>query len=290
MDHIDLLILKVLSEEKNITKAAKRMFISQPALTRRFKNMERDFKTTLMLRVPNGIILTPQGEELLHFAEETLLQLKKAKERIQGMGEHIQGSLFLGVSSIFANYELPQLLKHFLKLYPEVDVSLKTGHSMQISRMLQKDEISLAILRGDLHWDEEKYLLYEDPICLVSSNMINLQDLPKSPRIVANTAIQAQVDEWWHETFSSPPAKTIEVDSLDTCRQMVLNGLGWSIMPKIGLKKYDHNLYTQNLYLTNGLPLIRRTWLVYRNIYGELPIVRTFAEYTKKYFLKNPIG
>lgn len=287
MDHIDLLILKNLSEERNITKTAERMFISQPALTRRLKNMEREIKATLVLRIPNGVVLTPQGEEFLRYAERTLLQFKKFKEHIQGMNENILGSLSLGVSSVFAHYELPQLLKHFLELYPDVEFSLKTGHSIKINRMLQKDEVSLAILRGDFHWDEKKHLLYEDPICLVSSKSLKLQDLTKNRRIVAKSAIQTQIDEWWHQTFSCPPATTIEVDSLDTCRQMVLNGLGWSIMPKIGLKSYD-NLYTQNLYLANGTPLVRRTWLVYRSIYLELPSVRAFVEFTQKHFKNHP--
>lgn len=283
MYNIDWLILKTISEEKNITKAAERLFISQPALTRRLKNLENEFKTTLVLRTPNGIVFTPQGLELLAYAEKTLLEFKQLSERIQKMENKVQGTLFLGVSSVFAHYELPKLLKSFSVTYPGVEISLKTGHSLKINRMLQKDEISLGILRGDYHWEEEKLLLNEEPICLVSSQPLELKDLPKQPRILANSSVQNLAEEWWHQNFQRSPAVTTEVDSIDTCRQMVLHGLGWAILPAIGLKQHN-NLYTKNLYLHDGTPLVRRTWLMYRNIYLQLPTIRAFIEHLKKHF------
>lgn len=281
----DWLILKILAEEKKITKAAERLFISQPALTRRLKNLETQFKTSLVIRTPNGIIFTPQGEELLTYAEKTLLEIKQLSEQIQSMETKVKGTLFLGVSSVFAHYELPQLLKSFLEIYPEVEVSLKTGHSLKVNSMLQKDEISLGILRGDYSWEEEKVLLNEEPICLVSSKPIELKNLPKSPRIIANSSVQNQAEEWWHQFFSVSPAVTMEVDSIDTCRQMVLHGLGWAILPAIGLKQYNHNdLHIRRLYFKDGTPLVRRTWLMYRSSHLNLPTICAFIEHMKKHF------
>ncbi|MEN6567784.1 MAG: LysR family transcriptional regulator [Veillonellales bacterium] len=283
MYNVDWLILKTISEEKNITKAAERLYITQPAVTRRLKNMENEFKANLVLRTPGGILLTPQGEELLAYAKKTLLEFKQVKERIQSMENKVQGSLFLGVSSDLSHYELPEILKNFLEIYPDAEVSLKTGRSQKVLRMLQKDEISLAILNGDHHWDGEKCLLREDPICLVSSKPITLKDLPHSPRIVASSSMQSQIDEWWHQTFYCSPVATMEVDSIDSCRQMVLHGLGWAILPSIGLKQYD-KVFSKNLYWEDGTPLVRRTWLMYRSSYLQLPIVCAFAEHVKKHF------
>ena len=85
MDHKDWEILKMLSEEKNVTKAAERLYISQPALTYRLKNMEKEFGTKLVVRNPNGILLTHQGEYLLAYALEMIQKLQDTKERIKNM-------------------------------------------------------------------------------------------------------------------------------------------------------------------------------------------------------------
>jgi len=285
MDDKDWVILKTISEEKNITKAAERLYLSQPALSYRLKNLEKEFGAKIMLRNTNGIVFTPQGEHLLGYALGMLTQLAIAKERIQNMENKIQGILRIGTSSIFAHYELPGILKGFLERYPDVDISLKTGLSSQINKMLQKEEFAVAILRGDYFWPEEKYMLQEEHLCLASSSMIDLQDLPHRPRINYGTdsSLRVMLEDWWREIFSGPPMVTMEVDSMDTCRQMVLHGLGWAILPMIGLKQHD-SLYTQELYWRDGTPVLRRSWMLYRNSSLELSAVRAFIDYLKKYY------
>lgn len=285
MDDKDWIILKTISEERNITKAADRLYLSQPALTYRLKNLEKEFDTKIVLRNPNGVLLTPQGEYLLAYTKEMLLQFQKVKDRIQNTRTKVQGTLRLGSSSIFAHYELPQILKGFLELYPEVEISLKTGLSHKVNRMLQKEEISIAILRGDYFGGEEKYLLREEPICLVSSNPISFAALPKHPRInyVTDSTLQMIVEEWWRQSFSCPSFISMEVDSMDTCRQMVLNGLGWAILPAMGLRQHDV-LNTHELHWHSGKSLVRKTWLMYHTTSVELSAVKAFIEYIKETF------
>ncbi|MBP2626940.1 MAG: transcriptional regulator, LysR family [Firmicutes bacterium] len=285
MDDKDWTILKTLSEEKNITKAAERLYISQPALSYRLKNLEKEFGAKIVLRNTTGIVFTPQGEHLLKYALEMLTQLAIAKERVQNMKNKVQGTLRIGTSAIFAHYELPGILKGFLDRYPDVDISLKTGLSSRINKMLQKEEFAVAILRGDYFWPEEKHILQEEHICLASPNVIDLQDLPNLPRINYGTdsSLRVMLEDWWRENFSFPSTITMEVDSMDTCRQMVLHGLGWAILPLIGLKSHD-SLYIRNLYWRDGTPVLRRTWMLYRNSSLELSAVHAFTDYLKEYY------
>ena len=285
MDDKDWTIIKIISEEKSITKAAVRLYMSQPALSYRLKNLEKEFGAKIVLRNTTGVVFTQQGEYLLDYALKMLTQLTIAKERIQNMENTIQGTLRIGTSSIFAHYELPGILKGFLERYPKVDISLKTGLSSQINKMLQKEEFAVAILRGDYFWPEEKHLLQEEHICLASSNVIALQDLPDRPRINYRTdsSLQVMLEDWWRERFPCPPKITMEVDSMDTCRQMVFHGLGWAILPFSGLKQHD-SLNTQELYWCDGKPLLRRTWLLYRNSSLELSAVHAFINYLKDYY------
>ncbi|MBP2667722.1 MAG: transcriptional regulator, LysR family [Firmicutes bacterium] len=223
MDDKDWLILKTIAEEKNITKAADRLYISQPALTYRLRNLEKEFAAKLVSRHPSGVILTPQGESVLAYAQEMLLQLRKTKERVQNMENKVQGTLRLGTSSVFAHYLLPPILKTFLEKYPDVEVSL--------------------------------YL--------------------------TDSSLEPMIQEWWRESFSEPPHIPMKVDNMDTCRQMVLHGLGWAILPAIGLRQQGAP-FTQELYWRNGEPLRRRTWMIYPTAALDLSAVAAFTEYMKK--------
>lgn len=283
MDNKDWMILKTIAEEKTITKAAERLYISQPALTYRLKNLETEFGAQIVSRHPGGVAFTPQGEYLLAYAEEMLLELQKAKEHVKNMENKVQGKLRLGSSSVFAHYDLPQILKGFLDRYPDVEVSLKTGLSQQVYRMLQKEEVSIAIIRGDYLWAEEQFLIREEPICLVSRQPMELGALPDNPQINYRTdsPLQTMIEEWWRQLFSRPSFISMEVDSMDTCRQMVLRGLGWAILPAIGLRQHD-TLYTRELHWRSGKPLVRRTWLMYQTASMDLLAVQAFIEYIKQ--------
>nr|WP_092071444.1 LysR family transcriptional regulator [Dendrosporobacter quercicolus]NSL49356.1 LysR family transcriptional regulator [Dendrosporobacter quercicolus DSM 1736]SDM26386.1 DNA-binding transcriptional regulator, LysR family [Dendrosporobacter quercicolus] len=285
MDRRDWIILKTIAEEKNMTKAAERLYISQPALSYRLKNMEKKLGAAILIRTANGVSLTQQGEYLLEYVNDMLRQFTRLKETIQNMGGKVQGMLRLGSSTVIAHYKLPAILKEFLDLYPEVEVSLKTGMSQKIYRLLQKDEISVAILRGDFSWDEEKHLLANEPICLVSSQSLKLADLPRRPGLVAQTdaSLQAIFHEWWRQNFDRPPMVTMELDSMETCRQMVCQGLGWAIMPAIGISSH-HELHRQPLYWKNGQPLCRPTWLLCHRSALELSAVQAFVEFVQTAF------
>ena len=283
MDDKDWRILKVIAEEKNITKAAVRLFTSQPALTYRLKNMEEELGTQIVSRVPSGVVFTPQGEYLLAYALEMLRRFDKVKEYIKSMENKVQGALRMGASGVFAHYTLPKMLKGFLEQYPDVEIALKTGLSYQVIRMLEKQEITLAVVRGEHGWEGEKFLLGEEPVCLVSREELDLANLLNKPHIRygTDTTLQKEMDDWWRQNFKEPPHTTMEVNTMDTARQLVLHGLGWTILPAIGLPKND-TLFAKPLFWRDGTPMTRKTWLLCSDGALELLTVRAFIDYLKE--------
>jgi DNA-binding transcriptional LysR family regulator len=287
MTEKDWVLFKTIADEKNITKAAEKLYISQPAITYRLKMMEKEIGAKLLIRTSHGVLLTPEGECFLDYSRDMTLALEKTKEKIQSMTNKVQGTLRLGVSSVFAHYELPTILKEFLTLYPKVELSLKTGLSHRINRLLQRDEISIALLRGDYHWNEYKILIKEEPLCIASTEPINLERLPEKLRITYNTdtPLQSLVDDWCHQFLSSSFASSIEVDSMDTCRQLVIQGIGWAILPQIGLHSME-NLHVYPLKWKDDTLFTRRTWLHSRNGAQDLILLNTFTKFMENYYLK----
>ncbi len=276
----DWILLTTIAEERSITKAADRLFISQPALTYRVKLLEQEFRVQLLIRTPNGVILTPEGEYLLGYAKEMILWLTKTKEGITSFGSKIQGTLRIGSSAIFANYELPQLLHGFRDLYPETEFFLRTGMSGQVLHMLEHEEVTVAVIRGNPIWNGRKHLIFDEPVCLVSREPLRVEDLPDLPRITYGTdsSLKNLVSEWWRATFSKPSIESMMVDNMDTCRRMAQQNLGWAILPSIGLGEFS-DLVLQRLSWPDGTPLIRKTWICYGSYALEIPTARAFIDY-----------
>ncbi|WP_232699972.1 LysR family transcriptional regulator [Brevibacillus daliensis] len=280
MDEKDWLLLRILYEEKNITKAAQQLFMSQPAITYRLQQIEKDFNTQLVSRTKKGVEFTAQGERLVQYSTEMLLQLRKLKEEIINMDGQVRGMLRLGVSGNFARYQFPPLLKQFLVLYPDVEINLLTGWSTEIMQYIHREEIHIGIVRGDHHWLEGKHLLAEEPMCIVSKNEIDIDNLPALPRINYKTdpSLKNTISAWWQEKYDAPPLVTMEVDRIETCKEMVRTELGYAIFPLACLTESDQ-LHYSLLRTSNNEVIKRKTWVIYRKSSMELSIIRAFIEF-----------
>ncbi|WML26352.1 LysR family transcriptional regulator [Neobacillus sp. OS1-33] len=280
MDEKDWNMLVTLFEERNITRAAQKLFISQPALTYRIKQLETEFKTNLIARGKKGIEFTVKGEYLVQYSKEMRNQLRKTKEHISSLDKEVKGTLRLGVSGLFARYQLPVLLKNFLNLYPDVEISLKTGWSSNILQMSQKEEAHVGIVRGPYNWNDNKVLFQKENIFIVSSKKIDVNDLPTHPRVNYKTdqSLRDVIENWWQETFTVSPNVSMEVDRIETCKELVLNGLGYAILPEICIKE-DDALYKEPIVLKNNSFLQRETWILYRDVTLELSQVKAFIDF-----------
>jgi DNA-binding transcriptional LysR family regulator len=280
MNDKDLIALKMVYEERSITKAAARLYISQPSLTYRLQNLEAEFGVKILSRYPEGSFLTAQGEHILKYAEETLEKLALTKEYVRNMEARVQGTLHLGVSHIFAQYKLPPILRKFKDCFPGIEINLKTELSSQLVSLLQRNEVTVAISRENRSWPEKVHALQEEAVCLVSlQSSIRMDELPSHPWIQYKTSTETKMEweNWWGERFSVPP-NLIEVHNRETCIQMVQNGLGWTLIPEICLKNHRF-LFIRPATWKNGNTLSRTTCLLYKDISLERPVVNAFVKF-----------
>lgn len=282
MEDRDWLIVKVLYEHKNITKTAKTLFISQPSLTARIHHIEDEFGVKLIYRGSRGIRFTLEGEYLAKCAQEMLVKVRKIKEQVINMGEDIRGTLRLAAPNYLAKFKLPQLLGLFKEQYPKVEFDLINAWSNEICSLLYSQEIHVGFVRADYGWQGGKHVLHEEPICIASRQKIDFSDLPKLPRIDYNTDYSYKnfLDSWWSENFSQPPQIGMKVSQLDICKGMVVNGLGYGIIPSTILNDSE-NIY--KIYITDkaGKPILRKTWMLYQEEILELKTVKLFIDFAK---------
>jgi len=100
MDTKDCTILKTLAEENNITYAARRLFMTQPALSERIK-LEKEFNCPIINRQARGVEFTYQGQRLVRYAEDLLNSYTSVRQELLAMGSEPRGTLNLGCSNVF---------------------------------------------------------------------------------------------------------------------------------------------------------------------------------------------
>lgn len=289
MNDNDWLILKVLSETGTLTKASNLLFISQPALTYRLHCIEKEFNIKIFERHPKGISITPQGELLIQYAKDMLINLQQLKHSLHKSNIPLEGNLRLGISTIFAKTKLAPLLTQYKKLYPHVKLFLKTGSSVSLlPGLLETNQIDIAIMRNDnFQWDETFFTISEEPWYLIYSHPIEFNKLVNIPFILNETAVKTKSYDiflrWWSEIFSLPMPTPIWVNTIDAVIQFVNSNLGWSIVPKTYLPKHIH-LYSLPLYMNKKL-LLHKTVMAYRTQSINFPAVAAFVELIKKHFL-----
>ncbi|MBS4214600.1 MULTISPECIES: LysR family transcriptional regulator [Neobacillus] len=290
MDEQDWIILKVLYEKKNITKTAESLYISQPSLTKKIQQIEKEYQVEIVKRGTKGVHFTPQGEYLAQCADEMLGRLQQIKDTVIDMGEEVSGTLRLGVSNYITRHKLPHLLKLFREQFPKVNYKVTTGWSRDVFNLVYNRDVHIGMVRGDYQWPDSKILLFEENLCVTSLEKIELRDLPQLPRIEYETdaLLKTMIDNWWSGEFSQPPFIGMEVDKADTCKEMVLNGLGYGILPSVLIQEHQH---LNRIILKNkkGDPIVRKTWMFYHEKSLETKVIKEFVEFVKKLDFKSSI-
>jgi DNA-binding transcriptional LysR family regulator len=287
VDYRDWEILKVLHSKRNITKAARLLFITQPALTNRIKHMQEEFGVQIVTRESRGIHFTPQGEYLVQCADETLARYHRIKEHVRNMsndaGNEVTGTLKLGVSNFFANYELPHILKLFKNQYPHVEFKITTGWSKDIAQLIHNKDVHIGFVRGDYNNKGlRKHVMFEENISIASREPIDMADLPNLPRIhyTGDFLLKQLIDHWWAENYTHRPYISIEVDHVETCKEMVLSGLGYGILSS-GMLSGVEDLNKIDLTDQKGNPILRKTWMYYHKESMEWNVLKAFVNFVE---------
>jgi len=132
----------------NFTKAAKELYISQPAVTRHIHELETAFRLQLFERNGNKIALTSAGKMLPSYSERIFDLYRDMEFELNALAEVHSGILRIGASSTIAQYIIPPILADFHQKFKHVKVQLSTGNTEAIEQALLNKDIELGIVEG----------------------------------------------------------------------------------------------------------------------------------------------
>lgn len=292
MSTTEFQLLSVLAQEMNMRKAAERLFVSQPALSQRLQNIEKQWGTKLFIRTQKGLTLTPSGELVIRYANDVLEQEEQVREQIQSLESKVHGTLKIACATIVGQNWLPKVLKTFVNKYPHAKISLITGWSSEILQSLYDDEVHIGILRGSTDWKGPKIHLFEDSLYLVDKEIQNIEDVLKTDRpfiqFKSDSNYYQEIQDWWHRQFQTTPKRTIVVDQIETCKQMTFNGIGYAILPAITLNESAKDMYKIPLKGDHEERMKRDTWLLGYDSAFQLKQVQAFVKVVNEFLASEP--
>jgi len=247
-------------------RAAEALRISQPAVSARIRMLEESLQATLFLRTRAGISLSPAGKALRPHAEQLLRDLAAARQVVHELCPLALGVLSISAGLSISTYLLPDILKKYQSAHPRVMVSVRSGNSAQVLKMVLDGEVDLGLARSLHHPEVETTSLRDDPLVLVGH--------PKHPAVCKSKARLGEVESWpliFYDRGSSDwtltngmfrragllPNVVLEVETIEACKRMVLRQLGLGFLPMLAVTHELRSGKLRSVEISDAEPLHR---------------------------------
>ena len=165
-DEKDFELLQALADSRNITKAADKLYITQSALSKRIRAIERELGVEL-LPSHQGIRFTPSGEAVLAHSRAAAREMDQMRRNLDALQGVICGTLNAGISIHYALYRLPDAMADYHRTYPNGKLQITTNQSRHLYRQMLEGSLDVAVIRGEYPWDGMQFLLSQENICVI---------------------------------------------------------------------------------------------------------------------------
>ncbi|MEN9952801.1 MAG: hypothetical protein RLZZ520_1069 [Bacteroidota bacterium] len=259
------IFLKVV-ETQSITKTAEALHLSQPAVSIQLKNFQQQFYIPLIEIINKKVFVTEFGLEIAESAQTILNELNTIDQRLHKYKGLLTGTIKISSVST-GKYVIPYFLSDFLKKNESVELRLDVSNKTKVIESLEKNETDFALVSVmPKHLQLNKIELMPNLLFLVGNSeglkekkqtsKLVLESLPLIYREEGSATRNAM--EKFIEKNKINVRKKIQLTSNEAVKQAVIAGIGYSIMPLIGIK---NELKNKQLHIipVNGLPL-KSTW------------------------------
>ncbi|MEE9910791.1 MAG: LysR family transcriptional regulator [Deltaproteobacteria bacterium] len=283
-------------EERSFSRAAKRMLLTQPALTKNIRNMEDCLGVKVVNRSNAGVSLTPEGKILYDVAQRMVKLRKEAGEKIQMLHEHAGGDIYIGASTIPATYILPHAVSAFKKDHADIRIFIKTEDSEEVLNMVLDREVEIGCIgKAPLNrklvaepvWNDRLILVVPRRHPWVKKRSVDLSELMQEPFVLREkgSATRDVFETHLKEvklTSLSQFNVCGEFGSSEAIKEAVMAGLGVSVLSVHAVRR---ELAAKTLF---EIPMAasrieRRFYLIYLKQFEFRLHHKTFIDFLKNY-------
>ncbi len=275
------------ARQRSVSKAAERLFVTQPAVSMQIRQLEDAFGLALIEPTGRNIKLTHAGEIFLTHATAAMRQFKDLEDQ---MAEHVglkQGRFDLAVVST-AKYFVPMLLVRFNQLNPGIHVQLSIDNRENVLGLLARGDADLVIMgRAPSHLECQAKTFATNPLAMVAAPdhpLVRRKNLPFSAlaeyKFVVReegSGTRAAMQRLFEEN-KTPLQMVMSMPSNETIKQAVMAGMGLSFL---SMRTVRHELASGHLALLDvqGLPQINHWYVTHLSSKKLSPAARAFKDF-----------
>ncbi|TGE38149.1 LysR family transcriptional regulator [Desulfosporosinus fructosivorans] len=293
MDFRQLRTFLSIAKMGSFIEAATHLGYTPSTVTTHIKNLESYLGIKLFDRLGHKINLTSEGRTFKAYAEKITKLIDEAKEAVTP-SPIPHGTIILGTGESLSTYKIPTLLQTYRHDYANVELILKFENCSKIRDCIRNNEMDIALIINRKVEDPDfivKCLSIEPMLFITAPNhplakkTISLQDLSETCLILTEPgcSYRATIENLLH-TADVTPRSRMEVNSIESIKQLVMLGLGISMLPRFTVEKELQN--NQLAVATHHLPLPQyMTQLIYHKRKWLSPALRAFIETVDQAFI-----
>lgn len=271
---------------KSVTKASEELFLTQPAVSIQLKKFQEQFKIPLFEVVSRKIFITEFGEEIATAAKAILNQVEDINYKALAHQGELAGKFKIAIVST-AKYAMPYFLTDFIKNNPGVDLVMDVTNKAEVVKALENNDVDFAMVSTlPKNLKIETIPLMTNKLYLIGGKQFDFKKGNLSPKDMEQLPLiyreQGSATRYAMERFIASHKistyKKMELTSNEAIKQAVLAGLGFSIMPLIGIKNELQNGDLQVIHIKD-LPMVSHWNLVWLSSKNMSYISKAFIEH-----------
>ena len=275
-----------ISELKSVTKASEELFLTQPAVSIQLKKFQDQFKNPLFEVVGRKIYITEFGEEIAKAAAKVLEDVQALNYKALSFQGELAGKLKISIVST-AKYAMPYFLADFIGKHTSVDLVMDVTNKAEVVRSLESNDVDFAMVSTiPKNLKIDRVQLMENKLYLVGGRQYKHVSDDLSPKIFEQLPLiyreQGSATRNAMERFIASHKistyKKMELTSNEAVKQAVVAGLGFSIVPLIGIK---NELVNGDLQIipVKDLPIVTNWNLIWLSSKNLSSIAKHFVEH-----------
>ena len=289
------------ANEMNFTKAAEKLCIAQPPLSKQIKDLEKELGVSLFVRRPHFLALTPEGEILKQYAAQILGLADKASETLQNMGQGLHGTIEIACVEGNALRFLAECIGEFSKLHPAVQYNIWTGGADDILSRLRSGLNDFALIADVMDTEGiEHYKLLDEtwtaiipssyPLAKAGGAYVSVDELLPYNLIIPTRADRLEEINNWFKFSDEKPKIRCRYSNILTAYELSRCGIGISVLPGdaeevAGHDKGEHVVcrHIQGSESKAVIELVFNKYRILSNVvYEFMTFIKNKARYTEQ--------
>lgn len=289
---IDLKIktLLTVAEEKNFTKAANKLNLTQPAVSHQIKELEDELQEQLFIRKKGDIIPTPIGDIVLNYARKFVAMHNKMIDDIK---HNHKINIKLGITHTAESNKITEIIGSYLINNPGISVTIITDTTNNLYKMVENYELDLAIVDNKKNIKLNYLPLDTDYlVCVVNNNsslakkkIVTLKELKKENLILRlDSSYTRKLFESTLESINESINSfkvILELDNIETIKDLIRKDIGVSILAKNTCMD-EVNRKKLTILPIENLSMIRKNYIIYTDYFNYIHNVKELVNHYNK--------